>query len=222
MAFKLGDAVKIKQGVKDAETGQWDLSGWQGWITEPRTKNDPCYELVWDTETFKNMPIGYIQEGNVEDLDWLHYSITDEELEAATPRDTFKAAKAFADKWETKHTFNDGSEEGDIIMMLAGEETNKFKVFDKWKNYLSEKLTFPFEATVTDSDNKAVKEGQKVTVLGMDEKKKANMDDGFIVTIKSNDRNMQHPLCDLEIEDEDSPNAVHVNAYADWFINNPM
>ncbi len=222
MAFKIGDAVKIKQGVKDVETGKWDMSGWQGWITEPKKKNDPTYELIWDTDTFKNMPIGYIQEGNMEDLDLLHYCLTDEDLEPAKPRDTFKAAKAFADKWETKHTFNDGSEEGNLIMEMCGDETNMYKVLDKWKKYLSEKLTFPFEATVTESDNKAISIGQKITVLGMDGNKKANLDNGFIVTIKVKGQDMQHPLCDLEIEDEDSPNALHVNAYADWLVNNPM
>ena len=222
MAFKLGDAVKVKQGVKDVETREWDMSGWQGWIIEPKKKNDPSYELIWDTETFKNMPNGYIQEANMEGLDWLHYALTDDELESAKPRDTFKAAKAFAEKWEIKHTFNDGSEEGNLIMEMCGDETNMYKVLDKWKKYLSEKLIFPFDATVTESDNKVIKEGQKISVLGMDGSKKANLDNGFIVTIKVNGQEMPHPLCDLEIQEEDSPNALPVNAYGDWLVNNPM
>ena len=82
MAFKIGDAAKIKQGVKDSEYGKWDLSGWQGWITQKPSKDDPLYELVWDTETLKNMPNDFIVAGNIDEVDWVFYATGDDELES--------------------------------------------------------------------------------------------------------------------------------------------
>lgn len=216
MAFKVGDAVKMKQGVKDSESGIFDMSGWQGWITEVPTKREPNYELVWDTETLKNMPNEYIVKGNQEEADWVCYFTNDAELEKATPRDTFKAAKAFAADWEDKHAFNDGSADGAIIMKVIGDEQDVVKNLEKWQRYLTETLAFPFEATVTDSDNKAVKEGSVVTVTGLGNKK-ADEENGLMAKIKIRGMGMQHPLCDLEGM-EDAPNTVHVNAYAGWFI----
>lgn len=216
MAFRVGDSVKMKNGIKDSEYGKWDLSGWQGWITQKPSKDDPLYELVWDTETLKNMPNDFIVAGNIDEVDWVFYATGDDELESAIPRDTFESAKIFAAVWDQKHAFNDGSEEGIIIMKVIGDEQNVATNLAKWHRYLSETLKFPFEVTVIDSDNKAVKEGHKVTVTGFSAKA-IDEDDGLIVKVKARDVGVPHPLCDLEGL-ESASNTVHLNAYTGWFV----
>ena len=217
MDYKVGDAVKIKQGVKDSEYGRWDLSGWQGWIVKEPTPEDPVFELIWDTETLKNMPNEFIVEGNVDEVDWVHYATTDDEFETATPRDTFEEATTFAEFWDDKHAFNDGSEEGAIIMKVVGEEKEMFKALEKWQRYLTENLKFPFEVTVVDSDNKAVKEGQTGTVTGFSAKA-IDEDDGLMVKIKVRGVGVPHPLCDLSASEDDDSNWIHVEAYTGWFV----
>ena len=217
MNYKVGDSVKIKQGVKDAEYGKWDLSGWQGWIVKEPTPDDPVFELIWDTKTLKNMPNEFIIEGNVDEVDWVHYVTKIDEIETATPRDTFDAAIVFAEFWDDKHAFNDGSEEGAIIMKVVGEEKEMFKALEKWQRYLTENLKFPFEVTVVDSDNKAVKEGLTTTVTGFSAKA-IDEDDGLMVKVKVRDVGVPHPLCDLTPSDEDDANWIYMEAYTGWFI----
>ncbi len=216
MAFSIGDSVKIKNGVKDAEYNKWDLSGWQGWVTKKPSKDDPLYELVWDAETLKNMPTDFIVQGNIDEVEWVLYAVGNDELELATPRDTFASAKTFATAWDNKHAFNDGSEEGAIIMQVIGEEDDVVTNLAKWQRYLSENVKFPFDVTVVDSDNKAVKEGHKVTVTGFCAKA-IDQEDGLMVKVKVRDVGIPHPLCDLEGL-EDAPTTVHLNAYIGWFV----
>ena len=45
MAFRVGDSVKMKDGVKDSEYEKWDLSGWQGWvIARPQRGKTETYQ----------------------------------------------------------------------------------------------------------------------------------------------------------------------------------
>ena len=47
MAFRVGDSVKMKDGVKDAEYEEWDLSGWQGWvIARPQRGKTETYQIL--------------------------------------------------------------------------------------------------------------------------------------------------------------------------------
>ena len=104
MAFRVGDSVKMKDGVKDAEYEKWDLSGWQGWvIARPQRGKTETYQILWDSETFKNMPLDFIEQGN-EDFDtWDIYYTVESELEAAKARDTRQEAEKTAKEWRAKY-----------------------------------------------------------------------------------------------------------------------
>jgi hypothetical protein len=104
MAFRIGDSVKMKNGVKDAEYEKWDLSGWQGWVVvAPKRGKSDTYQILWDTETFKNMPMDFIEQSNEDQDEWDIYYTVESELEAATPRDTKMAAERMAKEWRRKY-----------------------------------------------------------------------------------------------------------------------
>ena len=220
MAFKVGDCVKIKKGVKDAEYGQWDLSGWQGWITEAATKTDPNCLIVWDKITLKNIPNDYIVKGNEDEVEWVSYCTGEDELEAATPRGQFENAEEFAESWAYKHLFNDGTPVGDIIVSVLNGDEDEFDAVDKWKTFLLGKLTFPFFATVAFSENRQLREGQKVSVTGLFEIEMSEADMyGLMVNINADGRKMQHTLSDLESMPDDAKNGVYLDAFSFWFVN---
>ena len=104
MAFRIGDSVKMKDGVKDAEYEKWDLSGWQGWvIAAPKRGQRDTYQILWDSETFKNMPLDFIEQSN-EDFDtWDIYYTVESELEATRARDTRQEAEKTAKAWRAKY-----------------------------------------------------------------------------------------------------------------------
>jgi hypothetical protein len=104
MAFRVGDSVKMKNGVKDAEYEKWDLSGWQGWVlVAPKRGKSDTYQILWDSETFKNMPLDFIEQSNEDQDTWDIYYTVESELEAATPRDTKMAAERVAKEWRKKY-----------------------------------------------------------------------------------------------------------------------
>lgn len=104
MAFRVGDSVKMKNGVKDAEYEKWDLSGWQGWVlVAPKRGKSDTYQILWDSETFKNMPLDFIEQSNEDQDTWDIYYTVESELEAATPRDTKMAAERVAKEWRAKY-----------------------------------------------------------------------------------------------------------------------
>jgi hypothetical protein len=104
MAFRIGDSVKMKNGVMDAEHEKWDLSGWQGWVlVAPKRGKSDTYQVLWDSETFKNMPLDFIEQSNEDQDDWDVYYTVESELEAATPRDTKMAAERVAKEWRKKY-----------------------------------------------------------------------------------------------------------------------
>ena len=220
MKFKIGDSVKIKQGILDADYNKWDISGWQGWITVEANEESIYYELVWDTETLKNMPIDYILQGNKSGVEWECYRTDIEELESATPRDTFKKAQEFADKFRDKHAHNDGSPTGEIIATVIDGDEDIYEALDKWKDYLSKNLKFPFNAVVSNSERGALRDGQKIVVQRIYDKHFEGADMyGLLVNVSHNGQKYQLPMCNLDVEDEMSDNYTTVEAYSEWFVN---
>ena len=104
MAFRVGDAVKMKKGVMDAEHEKWDLSGWQGWvIAAPKRGVRETYQVRWDTETFKNMPLDFIEQANEDQDEWDIYYTVEDELEGARARDTMMESEKTAAKMRAKY-----------------------------------------------------------------------------------------------------------------------
>ena len=93
--FKIGDSVKVKQGVMDYQTEKFDMSGWQGRIIDidelvitPGMPFDQCVEIDFDSITLQQMPEKYIKYSlkRCRDIRCQQFFIT--EIEAALPRDT--------------------------------------------------------------------------------------------------------------------------------------
>lgn len=103
-SFRVGESVKMKKGTMDAEYEKWDLSGWQGWIlATPKRGQRDTYQILWDTNTLKNMPLDFIEQANEDQDEWDVYYTVAEELETAFAKDTMEAAKKTAKEWRAKY-----------------------------------------------------------------------------------------------------------------------
>jgi len=94
-----------------------------------------------------------------------------------------------------------------------------------WDAYLSQHLTFPFEATVDEiSDEEFFGVGDPGPILYKDKLTvvKVSGDDdkyGIIVDVKKGRKKYAYPLCDLAVADKKSSNYKLVDDYLSWFAN---
>ncbi len=92
MSFKVGDSVRIKEGMTH---DSFDLSGWQGWVTGFMDVDGVNMLLIdFDSETMSSIPLEYIEDVDKEMWeDWTKFYLPASEVESVAPRDTEEDAK---------------------------------------------------------------------------------------------------------------------------------
>lgn len=217
MTFKVGDSVVVKPGTVDPDFGT-DIGGWQGRIVEG--PGDEGIVLIrWDSITLQNMPDSMIEQCEEQGLGWTEMILAAREVESANPRDTEENVARVIAELSQQHAWSFLGEEGRRIgKILAGvDRDDEMAVLDAWEDHLTKSLVFPFEAEVSEyQDRGPLQAGDrvKVTRVGL-------VDDlyGVIVDVRHGRRKYAFPLCDLEATDERSPNHQIVQDYAVWFAN---
>ncbi|WP_161598646.1 MULTISPECIES: calcium-binding protein [Desulfonatronospira] len=97
------------------------------------------------------------------------------------------------------------------------KSAKQIHAFDAWERHLEEVLKLPFEAVVSEFQEKGLlQQVDKVKVHGFE-----GWDNlyGIIVSIRAGRRKYAVPLCDLEVIDRTSSNYQPVKDYAVWFAN---
>ncbi len=222
--FEIGDLVKVKEGVKDPDFANWSMGGWQGEVTDIREQQDgnALVCIKWDKVTLKEMPKTIIDRSQENDLDYKRMNLKACELEPAEPRDQDEAKEEVTESLEETPYNNGWSCLGEvgkrIEKVVAGiDDRDWFRALKRWKEYLEENLTFPFEAKVHErQDRGPLHSGDKVSV-----KKITMIEDlyGVIVELRRGRKKYAFPLCDLEAIPKDSPNYQPIKDYAVWFAN---
>lgn len=219
--YKIGQSVVAKPGAIDIDYG-YDLSGWQGRVIENHHIDDqkkPLVTIAWDSITLKQMPDEMISRCEENGLDWSRMGLYASEVAPASPRDKIHQVKRVKADLEEKHQMDHIGEEGRRIQHVLNSATRKGEIgaFKAWEKYLQENLTFPFEAEVSEwQDRGPIKTGERVRVLGIE-----LVDDlyGLIVAVKTKHGHYDFPLCDLEVFPDTSPNHQPMKDYAVWFAN---
>ena len=217
--FKPGDCVKTKPGVRDPDWGS-DIAGWQGRILEfekAKRGNDTVL-IRWDSITLQSMPTSMIEKCEVEGLDWSEMGLDADKVEARDCRDTPRQAEKAKQELERQYAWVSLGEEGKRInQILAGvDPEDEVLLFLRWAKYLKEKLSFPFDAVVTEfQEHGPLRTGDRATVTSIED-----VDDlsGIIVDVQARGKRFVFPLCDLEANKR-SRNYEPVKDYAVWFAN---
>ena len=98
MKFKIGQTVKVRNGVLCPDDSEFNLSGWTGRIIELVEDEEPTVCIEFDSITLKDMPEKYVKKSEQEDLDWSKIYLYETEVEPTASRDTEQDAKNVRNK----------------------------------------------------------------------------------------------------------------------------
>lgn len=123
------------------------------------------------------------------------------------------------DDYEEECTWGWSKEQDERIgKVIAGIDDEDYTAaFDTWEKHLKNVLKLPFEAEVSEYQERgSLKCGDKVVVRAIE-----SSDDlyGIIVRINSGRKELYFPLCDLKAADEKSANYTQLFDYDVWFAN---
>ena len=219
--FKIGQSVVVKPGAVDIDYG-YDLSGWQGRVIEYHyadEQGNPYVTVAWDSITLKQMPAEMIERCEEGGLDWSTMGLYASEVMSASPRDKIQQVDQVKAEIEDAHQMDHLGEQGRRMQQILNSADRKGEIgrFKAWEKYLKANLTFPFEAEVSEPQERGpIRTGERVSVLGIE-----IIDDsyGIIVSIKTKRGHYDFPLCDLEALPDTSPNYQPLNDYVVWFAN---
>ena len=99
--------------------------------------------------------------------------------------------------------------------VLNGFSTKKIDIqLDIWLDYLEKELTFPFEASIQDSENFELQWKDIVNVKQIEDF--ADMY-GILLEIRKGRKKFIFPLCDLEVVEKQSRNRFIIDAFLEWW-----
>jgi hypothetical protein len=222
MNLVVGDSVIVKQGIKEPDSEEFEISGWQGRIIEINNDADEDNILItieWDSLTLEQLPSSFIQQSEIDGHDWQCMILYDSDLDKSIPRDKKENVKKIQDKLFDKYYWASSGDEGLRISNVLGnaKRKNVMKCYEIWDKHLDENLSFPIPAIVEESeDSYLIKSGDKLLIKSL-----SNFVDmyGIIAKVKLDRKTYEFPLCDLEVMDKKSKDYQLINDYRIWFAN---
>ena len=218
--LEVGDCIVVKLGVKDPNYG-FDIGGWQGRITEIETYQPGHVTIMfqWDSLSLKHMPASAIRRSEEDGLDWTIMGLYPEEIGKAEPRDTQIDVDKIIEELSAEHNWDYLGKQSRRIHKVLQDvgEDDELGTFKTWQEYLEAHLKLPFEAVVSEFQERGpLQAGDLVKVIGFE-----GVEDhyGVLVNIKARGNAYVFPLCDLKAADERSANFTLTDDYAVWFAN---
>lgn len=215
--FEVGDPVVVKSKVEDPDLNV-NIGGWQGRISEVR-KDGSMICIRWDSVTLRKMPSETIDQCEQEGLDWSQMYLHPSDVERTSPRDKEEDVKAVIERLESEYRWNFLGEEGKRVqaVMDQAEDESEWAAFEAWEAYLQQVLKFPFEAKVSEWQERGpLRTGDRVKVWAIEGTEDLY---GILVSLRQGRRKYVFPLCDLEVTDKTSSNYQPVRDYVVWFAN---
>lgn len=215
--YTIGQSVKVRKGIKDPDTGKYDMSHWQGRITELDTdeNGEMLTGILWDSQTLKNMPQAYIKESIREGYDYGMMYLGAADVEPAQARDAVQDSREVLEEMEDEYQWVDLGEQGERIKQVIGSEKNEYTLLNKWFTHLEKTLVFPIQGIYTGDSSRDLKHSDRITVSGM-----LDSDDkyGIIAFGKAGRNAIEFPLCDAQALEETTANQS-LKDYVVWFAN---
>lgn len=215
--LKINDFVKVKPGIKDPDNEAFDLSGWQGRITEIDSSNaaEVLVTIVWDSLTLRAMPKQFVEESIRDGLDFTVMNLFAEEVELAEARDNAQDNHEVIRALEAENRWADLGEQGKRIQAVEDACENDYDLMDYWFEHLENNVELPLKARYIGDSNQNLRFGAEILINGF-----ADADDhyGVIGSAIYQKRWLQVPLCDLEVL-ESSKKTEALEDYIVWFAN---
>jgi hypothetical protein len=215
--WTIGEAVVVKPGVKDPDTGE-DLSGWQGRISAIQAGEPPMLTIQWDSLTLKGLPTAFIEYSVEEGLSWTEINLEPQEVTHTAPRDTVEEVAAAIAAIEPSFSWRwVGGEQGKRIQQIVNQAqgTGALAVSKAWHTYLEEHLRVPF-AAAAGARHGSVRPGDTVKVLGVSFWDEAY---GTLVAVKHPEGVYELPLQELDLAGAEETTQELVEDYQVWSAN---
>ena len=219
MKHKIGQTVKVKNGVLCPDDSEFNLSGWTGRIIELNENYEPTVGIEFDSITLKNMPEKYVKKSEQEGLDWSEIYLDVNDVEPTKSRDTEQDAKNVRNEIKKRYEWIGIGSEGELIQSVinSAESFKERDALKAWGKYLEKNLQFPFETFIHEYQGRGpLNEGDKLKVFGIE-----LVDDhyGIIVACRKERKRHDFPLVDLKVTEKKSINSDIIEAYQTWFAN---
>ena len=219
MKFKIGQTVKVKNGVLCPDDSEFDLSGWTGRIIDLVEDEEPTIGIEFDSITLKDMPEKYVKKSEQEGLDWSRIYLDVNDVERTESRDTEKDAKNARKEINKRFEWIGIGSEGELIQSVinSAESYKEWDALKAWKKYLEKNLQFPFVTFIHETWGRGpLNEGDILKVFGIE-----LVDDhyGIIVACRKERKRYDFPLVDLKVTEKKSINSNIIEAYRTWFAN---
>ena len=143
-------------------------------------------------------------------------------MEPAIPRITpanltdIKEAIHLKHQWD--HLGESTSKRINEVFEQANGTADEYSMMKAWEQYLNKKLSFPFDAEITEYQHKVpLQQGDKIRIHSI-----IATDDhyGVIINLRQgSEKTFDFPLCNITVKDEKSNNYQVVDDYSVWFSN---
>jgi Calcium binding len=212
----IGDSVMVKPGITERATDCL-LNGWQGRLIA-LSKNEETLTIQWDSRTLKNIPLEYITRCEERGVSWSTMRLAAQDVLLAEAHDREEDVHATIAELETQYSWVSLGEQGRRIRQIVNraQAHDLITVSETWHAYLQEHLTFPFVATVSESQHGPVPQGAQVNVTGI-----SLLDDsaGTIARARLGRRVYHFPLWELRATNAPAELQQLIYDYAIWFIH---
>lgn len=202
----------------DPDTGKYDLSGWQGRITdvyeEEGSERIVC--IQWDKQTLLEMPKKFIRESIKDGYEYTEMNLGENEVELTHPRDTVQDRTEVAEALEEENYWVDFGEQGERIKkILDACPYDDFDIMTHWFEYLETNLDLPVRMKYVGNSNQSLSNGAEILLNGF-----IDADDmyGVIGSAIYGRQRVQVLLCDVEVL-EKSKKTEALEDYIVWFAN---
>ena len=213
--FQVGDSVRVRHGVKDADYPDMPLGGWAGTVEEIHS-NNLCM-IRWTEKTLAAVHTVYKNRCEKDGLEFERCGLNAEDLEPdlGDPLQIEQLQEILTQPLSP--------DEEDRIRMVFGLTSNDplpdadDETLQAYQKYLSGQLVFPFKANYTGGYGSP----EQVTVLGLgDPDDDAMLDEGYGILCEARLKKQLAvlPLWDLEDATTD-PNKQLLDDYSFWFTN---
>jgi hypothetical protein len=141
MKFKIGQTVKVKNGVLCPDDSEFNLSDWTGRIIELDEDDEPTVCIDFDSITLKDMPEKYVKKSEQEGLDWSKIYLYEREVEPIKSRDTEQNTKNGRIEIKKRFEWIGIGPEGELIQSVinSAESFKGWDVLKAWEKYLEKK-----------------------------------------------------------------------------------